>query len=251
MISVICGVRNRTENLMKVLPTWLDADGVEEVVIADWNSSEALVYKHERVRIVRVTNVDYWSLPQAFNMAARFARGDIYAKLDADYKILNTSFFTDIDLKPGTFINGIENAPTALCGLFYLYAKDFWAVHGFDERMQGWGYDDNDIEHRLIELGLQYKRLNNHEKHIEHLSHSPPNGKDNKVRFETMINGNLTNLLADNNCSKNAYIANTNPWNSSMPLVGIGDIEKIGKNIISCAVQGKSWKYKLYLGVGL
>ena len=46
MISVICGIRNRTENLMKSIPSWLEADGVEEIIITDWNSSEPVQYNH-------------------------------------------------------------------------------------------------------------------------------------------------------------------------------------------------------------
>lgn len=225
MISVICGVRNRTENLMKVLTTWLDADGVEEIVIADWNSREAFVYEHERVRIIRVTNVDYWSLPQAFNLAARFSKGDIYAKLDADYKILNPSFFTNIGLEPYTFINGKmgqdeEGRPIRLDagflnGFFYLYRDDFWKIHGFDERMHGYGWDDCDLARRLQTIPIAMKGFHV-EGCIKHLPH--------EVQKDMSMH------------AINAHIGYHDPWNSSMPLLGVNNMVQENVNTISCEV---------------
>ena len=225
MISVICGIRNRTENLMKVLPTWLDADGVGEVVITDWNSREAFVYEHEKVSIIRVTNVDYWSLPQAFNLAARFSKGDIYAKLDADYKILNPSFFTNVGLEEGTFINGRagrdkKGAPIRLDagylnGFFYLYRDDFWKIHGFDERMHGYGWDDCDLARRLQKISIKMKGC-----HMEGcIKHLPHEEQDDKSMHAI-----------------NAHIGYHDPWNPSMPLLGVDDMVQENANTISCMI---------------
>jgi len=38
-----------------------------------------------------------------------------------------------------------------------LWRKDFMAVNGFDERYQGWGYEDSDLVIRLIRAGVQRK----------------------------------------------------------------------------------------------
>ena len=120
MISVICGVRNRTKSLVEVLPTWLDAEGVKEIVITDWNSEDPFIYNHEKVHIVRVRDVGYWSLTQALNIAARFAHENIYAKLDADSAQRTSQFmgsvlqgvFKRASDSLGTFIFGEEEEET-------------------------------------------------------------------------------------------------------------------------------------------
>ncbi len=38
-----------------------------------------------------------------------------------------------------------------------LYYNDFIAVNGFDERYEGWGYEDSDLVLRLIHSGISYK----------------------------------------------------------------------------------------------
>lgn len=42
------------------------------------------------------------------------------------------------------------------CNLAMHYA-DFIAINGFDERFEGWGYEDSDLVLRLIHHGIQYK----------------------------------------------------------------------------------------------
>lgn len=222
MLSVICGVRNRLENLTKALPTWLEADGVDEVVITDWNSREPIVYEHERVRIVRVTNVNYWSSPQAFNIAARFANGDIYAKLDADYRILNTCLFSKIGLEPGVFING-GGKLGPLNGFFYLYADDFWRVNGFDERLHGYGWEDTDMFWRLRRSGLRLKEFDD-KQNMEHLPHKEQENKSMHV--------------------VNARVAMGHLWNSSMPKLVVQNLIQHGTNIVSCTIYpSMNWLY--------
>ena len=215
MISVICGVRNRTKSLVEVLPTWLDAEGVKEIVITDWNSEDPFIYNHEKVHIVRVRDVGYWSLTQALNIAARFAHENIYAKLDADYKILNPAFFTkEIPLRPGWFINGAGKR-ALLNGFFYLYRDDFWKVNGFDERMHGYGWDDTDLALRLKETGLKL-HLFDAEGNIEHLPH------------EEQADKSMHGI--------NARMANDDPWNSSMSSLGVRYLVKESPNRISCEI---------------
>ena len=217
MISVICGTRNRTDNMMKVLPTWIDADGVEEIIITDWNSSEPFLYEHEKVRIVRVTNVDCWSSPQAFNVAARFSSNDNdrLAKLDADYKILNPNLFNEIGLEPGAFVSS-NDALGTLNGFFYLYKEDFWRVNGFDDRMHGYGHDDTDMAIRLKMSGLRLKCFSKRN-NMEHLPH--------KEQEDKSMHQN------------NAYMSKVDPWRSSMPFLSIENLVKESANVISCTVH--------------
>jgi glycosyltransferase involved in cell wall biosynthesis len=202
---------------MKSIPSWLEADGVEEIIITDWNSSEPVQYNHEKVHIVRVKNVNYWSLTQAFNIAARFANGDIYAKLDADYRILNPSLFSDIGLEPGIFING-EDKLGPLNGFFYLYADDFWKVCGFDERMHGYGWDDTDLVKRLKRKGGLKLKSFDCEGNIEHIPHG------DEVRGDIAMH------------TVNAKMAHENPWNASMPQIGVTNVVREWPNVTTCTI---------------
>ncbi|SVC77995.1 uncharacterized protein METZ01_LOCUS330849 [marine metagenome] len=202
--------------MIKVLPTWLEADEVEEVVLTDWNSSNPFVYPHEKLRIIRVTNVDYWSSPQAFNLSARFCNEntDRIAKLDADFKIQCPSIFTDIDLQEGEFISsGLDREQGR--GFIYVYKEDFWKVHGFDERMWGYGDDDTDMWRRFTRLGLKLKYFPYQGK-MKHLPH--------KEQADKSMHG------------VNTYIAYHDPWNSSMPLLGVSNLVQENVNTISCEI---------------
>lgn len=164
-ISVVSCCMNRTENLLKALPTWLALPQVTEVVIVDWSSTEPVApaiaaagLAGPRVRVVRVDDEPRWILSLAFNVGFRLARGERIVKADADIT-LKADFLARNPLPRGSFIAGDwrEAAPGQehVNGFFYLRRSDLLGIGGFNEYITTYGWDDDDIYARMAASGLR------------------------------------------------------------------------------------------------
>ena len=178
-ISIITACRNRSTQLMISLETWCKCEEVSEIIIVDWSSSDLVINRVEkipdsRISVVRVESESRWILSHAFNLAARFAKFDLLCKLDADY-CLHEEFFKNHKLVPGSFYSGSSRRARNsnekhLNGFLFLHRKDFFDINGYNERIIFYGWEDTDLTRRLIGLGLNRNRIDNH--YIEHISHS-------------------------------------------------------------------------------
>lgn len=76
-------------------------------------------------------------------------------------------------------------------GMLAIRKKDFIKVYGFDERLVGWGFDDNVFKHKAETILGRHSRL---EANIYHIFHSAdrswddPNTIRNKEIYEEIIN---------------------------------------------------------------
>lgn len=163
MLSIVCAVKNRLNTLKVALASWLVAPGVDEIVIVDWDSAEPiapLAAQDSRIRVVRVDNEPQFHLAAAFNLAADQAKGDTLLKLDADY-VLNPfyDFVGSIPLAPNSFITGLfeHGGPflAYLNGLVYIRKEHWQRIHGYNEHLTNYGWDDDDFYARLVSSGLQ------------------------------------------------------------------------------------------------
>jgi Glycosyl transferase family 2 len=158
--SIVSACMNREANLLKVLPTWLDAP-VQEIVIVDWSSREPLAPKlahlrDPRLRVVRVDDEPRWVLTLAFNLGLRLARHERVYKLDADIE-LKPGFLDQNQFGPGEFIRGYwrsaveagQDDQRYVNGSFGAWKTDLRAVGYYDERIQTYGWDDTDLYRRL------------------------------------------------------------------------------------------------------
>lgn len=170
---------NRTENLLKALPTWLALPAVDEIVIVDWCSREpvestlaAAGLADPRIRIARAVDEPRWILSFAFNLGFRLARHERILKLDADIT-LKPEFFERNALQEGTFIAGdwqvAEKGQEHINGFFYIRQRDLLEVKGFNEYITTYGWDDDDLYTRLQQSGL--KRVCVDTKSIYHIPH--------------------------------------------------------------------------------
>lgn len=168
-VSLVTATRNRTENLLKALPSWLALDAVSEVVIVDWSSDtpvadslNAAGISDPRIRIARVEHEPKWALTWAFNLGFRLAQHDRILKADADIQ-LEPDFFDTNSLGPSQFIAGnwrlAPQGQTYLNGLFYLRHADLAAVQGFNEHITHYGWDDDELYGRLTQNGLTRRDL--------------------------------------------------------------------------------------------
>lgn len=220
-VSIVNCCRNRTENLLKALPTWLAHQTVREIIIVDWTSDESVRqslnengFKDKRIKVVRVDNEPRWILSYAFNLGFRLAKHELILKVDADIT-LKPDFFDKNPLMAGTFIAGdwtkAEKGQEHINGFFYLRSKDLLKIKGFNEYITTYGWDDDDIYSRLGTSGLQ--RVCVDTKSIYHIPHDDASRLDGVSKKDSNA---WTELQGDPlfKIRANRYIATVMPfWN--------------------------------------
>ena len=149
--SLIVVVRDRSDALLRVLPSWLRVEGLEELVLVDWGShpTVASVLRQHGVADARLRQAaapleSEWNLARAYNLAAQLAHGEVLLKVDSD-TWLHEGFLRQHALPPRTFFAGDwtrapdENA-WHLNGVVLLRREDYAAVAGYDERIRHYGH---------------------------------------------------------------------------------------------------------------
>lgn len=177
-ISLVTCCRNRNANLIRALPSWL-AQPLVEIVIVDWTSDTPVAdslasagITDPRIAVRRVEGEERWILSHAFNLGFRLARCATLLKADADI-VLAPGFLDLNPLPEGQFVAG--NWRTALPGQefvngFFLIARaDLAAVNGFNEYVTTYGWDDDDLYHRLLAEGMTRRDVSPGS--VRHLDH--------------------------------------------------------------------------------
>lgn len=228
-ISLVTCSMNRTENLIKALPSWIANPEISEILIVDWCSRSPVAHDLQqaeitdpRIRIVRVDDEPRWILSYAFNVGFRAAACDTILKVDADI-VLSPDFFKKNHVTEGSFIAG--NWRTAaedqahVNGFFFISRKALAEVGGFNEHITTYGWDDDDIYDRLTLMGQ--RRRNVAAGTIFHLEHDDEDrigdsGTRGAVQTLSDILTSGTRFLI----RRNRYIAMVMPhWDStSIPL---------------------------------
>mgnify|MGYP003340451813 CR=1 FL=1 len=156
---------NRRDHLLATAPRVAAWPHHTEHLIVDWSSDEPLrrdqLPDDPRVRLLRVEGETGWNLCRAYNFALARARCERLLKLDAD--AWPTEAFDPTD--PALTSSGSDaicafgSGPQGRKGQLLIDAALVRAVGGFHELMQGYGFDDKDLEARLRSLGCQVRRL--------------------------------------------------------------------------------------------
>lgn len=163
MVSIVCAVMNRGPALQVSLTSWLFQPGVKEIVIVDWSSTvplAPLAGLDPRIRVVRVDGEPRYHVAAALNLAVDCATHPVVLKLDADY-VLNPyyRFVASHPLPEQGFITGHwrQEGPFLKYrhGLIFVRAADVRRIHGYDERLEGYGWEDDDLYNRLVRAGLR------------------------------------------------------------------------------------------------
>ena len=157
------------ETLVKNMEDNLNYPNIEFVLL-DYNSKDNIkswveqdLQKYTDLGILKFYST---SEPQTFhrshsrNVAMKLATGDIICNLDADnylgkdfayYINYHFSFQDDVFLT-----SGLSDGST---GKVCVKKDDFLSVRGYDERLSGWGYEDDDLYGRLEQLGLKRSKF--------------------------------------------------------------------------------------------
>jgi len=196
-VSLVAVCMNRHSTLEKALPSWLSVKGVEEVVVVDWSSSPPLEDKlrgtsDPRLKVVRVENEPKWVLSRAFNLGLTMATRERILRVDCDYEL-------HPDIMAGHPLDGAQDQPLSqfyagnwrnaknenqihLNGIVIVRRADFWKVLGYDERIQTYGWDDEDLYTRLEQFaGLT--RMNISYDYVAHIQHDDTARAQSGVRF--------------------------------------------------------------------
>lgn len=100
-----------------------------------------------------------WHLTRCYNLGLQVATSDLVLKLDADVR-LKTQFFKAHPIIPGQFYAGDALGMRApLWGNVYAFRNDLLKIKGWNERLMGYGWDDEDLYSRLSQSGLTRKHM--------------------------------------------------------------------------------------------
>ena len=192
--SLVVACKNRTENLVKTLPSWLCINKITEYIVVDYDSDEPISENasfkswkdNAQIEIVRVTGKDKFNLGQAYNLATDCCTNNNIIKIDADHACIDPSFldyFTEPHLQT-FFIHADHNFSDKGLSGFCMFPKSKNVY--YREDLNGWGYDDLDFYARLrqrphpFEENTKLKEIIffDIEKYIEHVDHEPVPDKD-------------------------------------------------------------------------
>ncbi len=129
--------------------------------VAEWATS-ALAEFAGIVSLYKLTGSrPFYAIPVADNCAMKLAKGAIVSNLMADIRV-TPAYFSEVyklALKdPNCLVRARREAKTGTTGLMTIWKDRFLAAGGYDEQMQGWGYQDVDLRHRCeaLKMNLVY-----------------------------------------------------------------------------------------------
>lgn len=160
-LSVVTVCMNRQHHLAytaKQLSCW---PYHQEHLILDWSSKQPIVREDlpqdRRIRLVRVEGEACWNLCRAYNFAVQQSRGEFLLKLDADCWPAELEPFDILGMDHNVcwFGSGADGR----VGQFLMSRQAFLDVGGFNEVLQGYGFDDKELKARLQAGGWQISFL--------------------------------------------------------------------------------------------
>lgn len=193
--AVVCCM-NRNKNLLRAIPSWIETNYFDEIIVLDYGSIEPInVLENDIVKLYRYP-AKFWHLTKAYNIAAQLTSFDseIIVKLDSDYYLLPEFFQYNYLDNDKMFLTGNHCRSQPIWGFLMVHRKHFFAVNGYHERLIGWGHDDIDINNRLKAIGLKSKTIDI--SHIKHLPHEQDKNRyaqnntdlnTSRIKNETMI----------------------------------------------------------------
>lgn len=162
MVSIIIPCKNRLNHLASTFLITRRLKGEFEIIIVDYNCPMGTAAYFDKTfpsqaKIVKAeVGEREWNLSHARNLGYKASMGDALLFIDAD-TMLNANFLTLHSLKEGEFLTGTWLHASGCC---MIWKKDFEAVKGYNEIVEGWGTEDYDLYRRLIGIGLRQNHFN-------------------------------------------------------------------------------------------
>ena len=186
--SIVTACMDRAYVLEQTLPTWVEANPAE-IIVVDWGSKKSLGalmsrFPNTNIVLIRVNGVDKWVLSKAYNLGVRMASYTNILKLDADIR-LDRDFFCRHNLEgkkgvriffAGNWAKSRNQNETHTNGTVYLSGQDFREVGGYNEYIESYGYDDDDLYGRLTKRGSRRLLLD-----LDSIHHTPHSNAERVV----------------------------------------------------------------------
>lgn len=257
-ISFCTTCMGRLEQIKKTLPKNITDNlsyGLVEFVLLDYNSNDNLDawVKNEMIEYINSGVLVYlktfepahWNVSHAKNTAAKYGSGDIICNIDAD-QFLNKGFANYINdcfnENSNIFLTGRKKGFESLDtkGRVCLWKADFLELRGFDEKVLGYGFDDDDFYSRLTTLGREEKYID--DQFLESISHND---------FERIKNTSLINdidffLVHRSKAKSTAFIMKKNgtfQYISTILIYVSKDAKDFTRVIEDEQTLNGSWKY--------
>ncbi len=161
-------------NLEFVLLDYNSSDGLEEYIKANLShyiESGKLIY-------FRTFKPKYFHRSHSRNLLFRIASGEIVCNLDADNftsagfaTYINEQFNKDDNIFLTTLTRNGSPFPRDVLGRICVRRDNFYAIGGFDEKMESYGFEDYDLANRLEMTGLKRTLFNSIE-YLKAVRHS-------------------------------------------------------------------------------
>ncbi len=168
-ISICTTCMGRTENLKKTyLKNITDSYSFKcktEFVLLNYNSQDDMDewVKDELMMLINAgivnyyhtTEPKYYSMTHSRNIAFKLAQGDIVNSVDADHFVKKDfvsyiNFLANQGIKKPVFLKSKQKNR----GRLGFFKKDFMWLGGYDEDIEGYGFDDVDLLHRALCSGF-------------------------------------------------------------------------------------------------
>lgn len=194
-ICFITTCMGRLAHLRETVPAAVRNKG-HEFIVVDWSCPDGagdwVEAHHPEVRVVRVPGEPFFHVGRARNRGAAEATAEWLCFFDADV-LLAGEFARRMAprLAPGGIYRSREYK-SGKWGTHLVRREDFVRVEGYDEVMQGYGSEDDDLYIRYGLLGLQERRI------PPALFRSIPHDTELSVRHyenRDMRHSNLSNLV--------------------------------------------------------
>lgn len=199
-VSAVTVTTGRKQMLDLSIKSWLAFSEIEEVVVVCWNFNtwlDDVESVDSRIKTINVHSTEKFNISKAYNIGIQAARYSRVLKLDVDY-ILNPYYnmFSNVNLKNNMFITGSDGVKNdfikGLNGFLFIHKHNFMDVGGYNEHMQGYGWEDSDLQYRLVSAGLKRCTL---PEEIIYVYHNP---HGDEIRTENYENKNIRRSIVLN-----------------------------------------------------
>lgn len=165
-ISIVTAVMNRPDRVIQFVKSWYNNDIFDEIILVDWNSEMPLstmkeLQTIEKINIIRVDNKTEFNLGQAYNYGILSSKNELILKLDIDHVLGKEEFIDFLNkatklLNQNKYVTGRGESKVAYHGFAFFTKTAFIESGMYNENLNGWGYDNEDL----------YNRMNNNFKEI-------------------------------------------------------------------------------------
>ncbi len=174
MISIISTYRNRRHHIEVTLPTWIDikTDLGYEIVIVDYDTDDDVgelfksLQSEVLIRHVRCEHLPTFNLSHARNIGANHAKGDRIMFVDIDTYLdagaINFVGYFEKDQKYLAAVDSQVRKEIVNGGLLAVGLEQHKKIFGFNENIEGWGFEDIDYKRRLKSIGLEFFEMPQH-----------------------------------------------------------------------------------------